>query len=44
MGAVSNQLAGALYGEEGYREPWRSWLRGAELIESYATNLFELSA
>ena len=42
-GAVYGQLAGALYGEDGIPEAWRSKLALRETIETFAARLFELS-
>jgi ADP-ribosyl-[dinitrogen reductase] hydrolase len=43
-GAVFGQLAGAYYGEDGIPQSWRDKLAKKELIESFADQLFALSA
>jgi ADP-ribosyl-[dinitrogen reductase] hydrolase len=43
-GAVFGQLAGAYYGEESIPSAWRDKLAMKQLIESFADQLFALSA
>jgi len=43
-GAVFGQLAGAYYGEDSIPQSWRDKLAKKRLIESFADQLFALSA